>query len=193
MSLAGMSPFASRFRDVAARETRVIMLAYSQGGLPAGSYGFLELYCLDPACECKRVLLQVCEEREPEKVLATINYGWESLAFYTKWLRGDQESAREIKEASLDPINLQTSYAPTLLRLFQTVILQDKAYIKRLKRHYVLFKSSPSPSAPTKPPSGGSQSRTVTRRPDRLARALPLGSFGRKRHTFSENAPSLRP
>ena len=149
MSLVGMYPFSARFPDVAAHETRVIELPYSQGGLPAGSYGFLELYCDDPACDCKRVLLQVRAEHEPDKVLATINYGWKSLAFYTKWMHGNQQSAREIKEASLDPLNPQTSYSTAFLRLFRTVVLQDKAYIKRLERHYNLFKSLPSSNACT--------------------------------------------
>lgn len=145
MSLEGMSWFGDRRPDIAAQETRVVILLQPHGGLPAGRYAFVELYCSDPNCDCKRVLLQVRSEQDPTTVLATINYGWESLAFYSKWLRGDRESAREIKEASLDPLNSQTEYASSLLRLFRTVVLQDKAYIKRLKRHYFLFKSAPAP------------------------------------------------
>ncbi|MBI4661865.1 MAG: hypothetical protein HY735_23845 [Verrucomicrobia bacterium] len=140
MSLASMSPFWDRFPEVAARETRTIILPYPQGGLPAGSYGFLELFCTDPKCDCRRVLLQVRSEDKPDTVLATINYGWESVAFYAQWLHGDHEGAREIKNASLDPLNPQSKNAPSFLRLFQTVVLQDKAYIKRLKRHYTIFK-----------------------------------------------------
>src|SRR5438045_726096 len=140
MSLAGMSAFWARFPEVAARETRVLTSLYPQEGLPAGSYGFLELYCDDPACDCRRVLLQVRTEREPNNLLATINYGWESLAFYTKWLYGDREGAREIKAAWLDPLNPQSRFAPTLLRLFQAVALADKKYIERLKCHYRMFK-----------------------------------------------------
>jgi len=62
------------------------------------------------------------------------------LAFYAKWLHGDQQGAREIKDASLDPLNPQSPFAPALLRLFQTVALQDKAYVQRLERHYRMFK-----------------------------------------------------
>ena len=140
MSLAGMSAFWARFPEVAARETRVLTSLYPQEGLPAGSYGFLELYCDDPACDCRRVLLQVRAEDQPETVLATINYGWESVAFYTRWLHGDRKGAREIMQASLDPLNPQSRFAPSLLRLFRTVVLQDKAYIQRLQRHYAMFK-----------------------------------------------------
>ena len=145
MALVGMYPFSARFPDVAAHETRVIELPYAQGGIPAGVYGFLELYCDDPTCDCKRVLLQVRPEHDPEKVLATINYGWEDLTFYTQWMSGDQAAGRDITEASLDPLNPQTQYAQAFLRIFRAVVLQDKAYIKRLERHYVLFKSTPAP------------------------------------------------
>src|SRR5438094_9660002 len=58
MSLTGMSAFGLRFPDVAARETRVVTSLEPQEGLPAGNYGFLELYRDDPACDCRRVLLQ---------------------------------------------------------------------------------------------------------------------------------------
>ena len=135
-----MSPFLNRFPEIAARETRVVQLPYPQGGIPAGTYGFLELYCIDLKCDCRRVLLQVRPEDKPEKIMATINYGWEALDFYEKCLHGDREGAHEIRNASLDPLNAQSTYAPSLLRLFQTVVLQDKAYIERLGRHYKMFK-----------------------------------------------------
>ena len=156
MSLTGMSPFWDRFPDVAARETRVTILPYPQGGLPAGRYGFLELYCADPACDCRRVLLQVRSEDQPGTILATINYGWESIAFYARWLHGDRNGAREIKEASLDPLNPQSSFAPSFLCLFQTVVLQDKTYIDRLKRHYAMFKQDLAPPGKSRnPPASG--------------------------------------
>ncbi len=143
MALANMSPFFSRFPDVAARETRVITLAHPQRGLPAGSFGFLELYCVDPKCDCRRVLLQVRAEDKPDEILATINYGWESVAFYAEWLHGDAKGAHEIRSASLDPLNPQSKYAHSFLSLFQSVLLQDKAYIERLKHHYGMFKRKP--------------------------------------------------
>jgi len=43
--LPGMTLFWERFPDVAARETRVVTLPCTCYGLPAGNYGFLELYC----------------------------------------------------------------------------------------------------------------------------------------------------
>jgi len=108
-------------------------------GLPDGEYGFLELYCDDPACDCRRAVIQVIAPTSGANVWATINYGWESLEFYEKWV-GHKETARDACGATLDPINLQSEYAGALLRLF-TQILQDQAYVERLKRHYLLFKA----------------------------------------------------
>ena len=74
-----MIPFHTHFPDLAPRETRVAILPFPQGGVPAGPYAFIEHYCADPGCDCRRVLLLVATEKEPDTILATINYGWDSL------------------------------------------------------------------------------------------------------------------
>ena len=139
----GMAPLYTRFRDLAFREMRSAAI---QGweDLPDGSYGFLELYCDDKQCDCRRVLIQVIAPHGPVHAWATINYGWESEAFYYQ-RSGNAELAKECTKASLDPLNPQSEYAPALLRLFETVV-QDRAYVQRLQRHYALFKGQ-SPSA----------------------------------------------
>ena len=135
-----MAPFFSRFPELAARETRTVKLLEPFAGLPAGEYGFLELYCNEPTCDCRRVLFQVCRADRPNKVLATINYGWESEDFYAQWLHGDRESARELVSASLDPLNAQSKLSPALLEVCRHIVLQDRAYVDRLRRHYRMFK-----------------------------------------------------
>jgi len=146
--LAHMAPFFSRFPELAARETRTVKLLEPFAGLPAGEYGFLELYCNEPTCDCRRVLFQVCRADRPNKVLATINYGWESEDFYAQWLHGDRESARELASADLDPLNTQSKLSPALLELFRQILLEDRAYIDRLRRHYGMFKRAQGGSAP---------------------------------------------
>lgn len=84
-----MMPVVTRFPDLGVRETRIVVLEQAVGQLPADRHAFLEMHCTDPACDCRRVLLQVRTERDMDKVLATINYGWESLEFYTVWTHGD--------------------------------------------------------------------------------------------------------
>jgi len=146
--LAHMAPFFSRFPEVAAHETRTLQLLEPHAGLPAGEYGFLELYCNEPTCDCRRVLFQVCRADRPNQVLATINYGWESEDFYAQWLHGDRESARELATADLDPLNTQSKLSPALLELFRQILLQDRAYIDRLRRHYGMFKRAQGGSVP---------------------------------------------
>jgi len=147
-----MSPFWERFPELAAQETRVLTLPTAQGGLPAGRFGLLELYCDDPTCDCRRVLLQVRSEARPDTILATINYGWDTVAFYTRWLHGDRAGAGEITRAELDPLNPQTKFAPAFLHLFQSVVLLDLNYIQRLQRHYARFKQLPPPASPASDP-----------------------------------------
>lgn len=134
-----MSAFFTRFPDLAVKETRVATLT-GRPDLPDGEYAFLELYCDDPACDCRRVIINVVEANSAGKVWATINYGWESPAYYAAWMR-DGELSKTMLGATLDPLNAQTEYAPALLRLFEFIVT-DPAYVARLKRHYQLFKAN---------------------------------------------------
>lgn len=134
----GMVPFYERFRELAFRETRSVTIR-GRRDLPDGEYGFLESYCADPHCDCRRVLINVVTPTTGPKIWATINYGWESLEFYEKWM-GNKELARDCQGATLDRLNPQTEFAPALLELFKRV-LQDHTYVERLKRHYGLFKA----------------------------------------------------
>jgi hypothetical protein len=132
-----MIPFYSRFPDLAVEETRSVKVR-GDADLPEGEYGFIEFYCEEPACDCRRVLVSVVSPDPGWTPWATISFGWESLQFYLDRL-GDLEDAAVAKGPSLDPLNPQTKYAPALLELFRFV-LTDDAYVERLKRHYLLFK-----------------------------------------------------
>src|SRR5712691_7758423 len=56
-----MIPFMEKFPELAASETRSAQVA-GQGGLPDGDYGFFELYCNEPGCDCRRVIVTVLRE-----------------------------------------------------------------------------------------------------------------------------------
>lgn len=135
--IMAMIPFYTKFPDLAFRETRSITVR-GRTDLPDGEYGFLEFYCDEVDCDCRRVIVNVLSPVTGAKVWATINYGWESLEFYERWMR-NKEDAVGCKGPSLDPLNPQTPYSPVLLRLFE-FILKDAKYVERLKRHYELFK-----------------------------------------------------
>lgn len=121
-------PFFAVEPELAAEETRVLTLFQSQRGIPPGSYGLLESYCPDPTCDCRRVMLNVAEEQQPERFLASISYGFD----------------RDAPEAGpfLDPFNEQSPYAQALLELINEIVLSDAAYLARLERHYHLVKAA---------------------------------------------------
>src|SRR6266581_1506064 len=80
-----MIPFIERFPDLGGRETRSVT-ATQRPDLPDGEYGFVELYCDEPGCDCRRVTIDVLRpETGWSKIWATISYGWESLDFYRTW------------------------------------------------------------------------------------------------------------
>ena len=136
----GMIPFVERFPELAARETRTATIPLGHD-LPEGEYGFAELYCDDPGCDCRRVLIDVLRpETGWSKIWATISYGWESVDFYRQWGVEDSDPI-QITGPYLDPLNPQTRYSPALLNLFRSVVLSPE-YIARLERHYRIFRGS---------------------------------------------------
>lgn len=102
-------------------------------------YAFVELYCDDLACDCRRVFLQVFAKNQPGKVFASINYGWEKEKFYARKMPYDPDAPRMITRGSLDPINEQSEFAEEFLDLFRNVVL-DERYRLRLRHHYQLFR-----------------------------------------------------
>jgi hypothetical protein len=135
-----MIPFMERFPEVGARETRSVTIPPRQD-LPEGEYGFVELYCDEPGCDCRRVMIDVLRpETGWSKIWAAISYGWESLDFYRKW-GGPGNDPIEMKGPYLDPLNPQTEYSATLLNLFR-FLLQSPEYVARLQRHYQTFRES---------------------------------------------------
>ncbi len=134
-----MAPFYTEFPDLAFAETRSATVR-GYKGLPDGAYGFLEYYCNEPNCDCRRVFIIVISQDTEDKTLATINYGWENAEFYIKWM-GDDEDIESLKGPALaPPPALQTKLAPYLLKLFKEAALEDGEYIKRLRRHYSMFR-----------------------------------------------------
>lgn len=135
-----MTPFVERFPDVGTQETRSVRVTQQQD-LPDGEYGFLEFYCNEPGCDCRRVIVEVLRpETGWGQIWATIGYGWESLDFYRKW-GGPANDPVEMKGPYLDPFNPQTKYSPALLNVFR-LILQAPDYEERLKRHYQMFRKT---------------------------------------------------
>jgi hypothetical protein len=135
-----MTPFAERFRELGARETRSVIVP-DKAELPSGEYGFFELYCNEPNCDCRRVVIIVLRPQTGWKPWAVINYGWESRKFYRKWAKAPTSDRSEWQGPELDPLNIQGPHAPVLLDLFKW-LLESPDYVQRLKKHYQLFREA---------------------------------------------------
>lgn len=132
-------PFQDYCRDVALAETRSISVI-APGPVPEDSYALLELYCDEPGCDCRRVLLSVLS-RKRSRLEAVIGFGWESEEFYARWFgENDPLVVPELKGPVLNLGSPQSELAPALLEMVDRLALQDPHYVARLQRHYRLFR-----------------------------------------------------
>lgn len=132
-----MEPFHIRFPKVAEKETRCIIVLERED-LPAGEYYFIESFCNDKKCDCRRAFINILYE---DKVIATIGFGWEDLEFYGKWM-GDKSMAKDLKGPILELTGIRTKYSEKGLALFKEFMMNDEVFIERLKKHYKMFKES---------------------------------------------------
>ena len=123
-----MFPFVAMFRDIAEAETRTITTLDGRFGLPPDRYVFVELYCIEPRCDCRRVMLQVHAERA-RHLVATINHAFETPTDFPE------------PQTFLDPLNPQSNHADAAMDLFLRVVL-DEVYRDRLERHYRIVKDA---------------------------------------------------
>jgi hypothetical protein len=121
----GLIPFVRVFPQQGTAETRVLTI-FGHATLPTDEYGLLESYCPDPACNCRRVMLNVVG-RNQRAILATISFAFDR----------DDEWAGPF----LDPLNPQSAYAEDLFALVAQ-LLTDPAYVARLESHYYQLKGA---------------------------------------------------
>lgn len=109
-------------------------------GLPDGDYAFLDSYCSDPDCDCRKVMIQVHYNR---RYVALINYGWESIAFYKSWYGAtkiDLQTVQEMKGPSID-LNSPNRLDPqAILALFQHLL--DERFRQHFANSYTAFKAA---------------------------------------------------
>ena len=134
--------FHTRCPELAVRETRnITVLENSDLGLPADHYAFLEMYCDEVGCDCRRVMFYVVSASRGTAVQAVISWGWEPREFYAKWMRdSDPLVVDSLKGPALNIGSPETELAPALLDLVRNVLLRDPAYADRIKQHYSIFR-----------------------------------------------------
>ena len=74
-------------------EIRTITLMQPRPDLPHSKYCFAESFCGKRGCDCRRAYIDVFSADVVEggvqgAPLAIINFGWESAAFYRRWMYG---------------------------------------------------------------------------------------------------------
>jgi len=119
--------FMEKFKAIGEKETRVVKVFEREDrySLPPDEYAFVEFYCDEEDCDCRRVMISVFAQK-PAKFLATISLGFDS----------EEDDAGPY----LEPLTTQSEYSQGLLNLFVDVINADPYYLARLQRHYVKFK-----------------------------------------------------
>ena len=134
-----------RLPTLAEAETRVITVLENNaatGHLPPADYAFLEMFCNEPGCDCRRVFFNVVSSRTEDSE-ATIAYGWESARFYRNWFKqGTEEDIAMLQGPELNLGSPQSRHADAILRLFIDTLLPQTQYIERVKRHYQLFRAT---------------------------------------------------
>jgi hypothetical protein len=143
-----------------------------------GAYGLLEFYCPDPDCDCRRVMLNIAEEKDPDRFLASISYGFDP--------DNEMERIADMQGPFLDPMNPQSKYAEALLDLVERTVLNDPRYVARLERHYALVKRAASdPKHPAyrtlQKVLSGEANVTLVPRPARKSRKKPPKRKARSR------------
>ncbi len=118
--------FGEMFREVAEKETRVIT-TFDDPKLGSESYALVDLYCIAPDCDCRRVMINVIRDRDT-KHLATINWAFDG---------GDPDQG-----PFLDRLNVQSELSDALLKMVKETVLPDKRYVERLERHYRMVKEA---------------------------------------------------
>jgi hypothetical protein len=125
----GMVGFHYLFPEEAADEGRTVV-PLGRAGLPNRTFVFMEAYCADARCDCRRVMLNVIDAETHDHV-ATINYAFEP----------PKPPFDDEPQMFLDPLNPQTAMSPAFLELTADMLAHDRGYHDRLVRHYTMWKN----------------------------------------------------
>jgi hypothetical protein len=100
--------------------TATLQLDRKIGKIPKGAYGFIEFYCTDKGCDCRRTTLFVLNKKMQDKAVISMRFD------------PDDDMAGPF----LDDFHKQSPYAGELLDIFVEMINDDPDFIEALHRHY---------------------------------------------------------
>ena len=121
-------------------QVRTVKIAQSPE-LPDGQYSFIDCYCIEPECDCRKTMIQVTHNG---RLVSIINYGWESPEFYKNWMGSDDEfhSMPEMYGASIDITSPDLVNPIGMLALFNALL--NEKWIANFKRYYSTVKAAVS-------------------------------------------------
>lgn len=110
--------------------------------LPPGEYDFIDMYCSDNTCDCRKTIIQIFHDK---KLVSIVNFGWESPKFYLRWLNSaqDVELAKEMSGLSIDFSSPDLVSPKGILLLVNH--LMDQEWISMLKENYRLIRKITKP------------------------------------------------
>ncbi|MCX6249679.1 MAG: SEC-C metal-binding domain-containing protein [Bacteroidetes bacterium] len=129
--------FQTYFPEIAKKETRCIQI-FNDPKLAGDQFILLELFCDEPKCDCRRVMLNILSEKR-KKSVAVINYGWESEKYYENWFgKYDKDVIYELKGPSINILTRKTDITDKIFERVK-ITLEDNFYVKRIIEHYYIF------------------------------------------------------
>jgi len=107
--------------------------------LPDGEYAFIDTYCTDRTCDCRKTIIQVFHE---EKLVSIVSFGWETPAYYLRWLKNplDLEFAKEMSGPSIDYSSPDLVSPEGILLLIKHLL--DEKWVAMLKENYRLIRQT---------------------------------------------------
>jgi hypothetical protein len=113
-------------------EVRSIVLK-DEPRLPDGAYDLIDTYCTDPACDCRKTIIQIFYDKT---LVSIVSFGWESPKFYLRWLKStrDHELANEMSGVSIDFSSPDRVSREGILALMHHLL--DDKWISLIKDHY---------------------------------------------------------
>ena len=101
--------------------------------LPDGEYKFVDMYCTDPSCDCRKTMKRVLYNGAH---VSTINFGWEPPAFYEGWFGGELKDGGipPMHGASIDITSPDRVSQDSILGLFKALL--NEKWVANFKRNY---------------------------------------------------------
>lgn len=122
-----MNPFVPAGEIIGAKHRIRTITITDDPALPDGSYSFIDHYCTDKTCDCRKAIIQVYHQNEH---VSTVTFGWENKKFYTDWM-GTAKMKKAKRASPSNVANKASSFSPSVIKAFYTS--GSQAHLSKLK------------------------------------------------------------